>query len=250
MSLLRISLRRVPVLMMMLQLVGNALLVLLGFAWLHIPDSHIWELIVSVLLGVLIVLGFLWMHATTIRRTRAPLQFSAKWLSILLLAAWLLVNHVLGAFAEHINNNADGRAGYWNSQLSAHMRVFFTYSRLLDWQNDVVVFLIYFLIPALLFPFLVETVACGVKGGAWLNALRCLFRLKYWVVTVIALAIVHFAGGWILGWHPLHTVSGELISVAFRVAVVYVIFLLAYFAALGTASELLERPRTVSSVRN
>lgn len=243
MSLFSTSLRRVPRLMMLLQLVGNALLVLFGYAWLHVPDSHIWELLVSVLFGAAIAAAFLWLHTSTIQRTRTTIRQTAVWLGMVLLAVWLLVNHFLVKLTEHISTNIYTRAGYWNSQLGPHMRTIFTYERLIDWQNDFVVFLACFLIPALLLPFVVETVARGVKGSSWTNALRCIFRWKYWFVAMVVLAVVHFAAGWILGWHPLHTVSGELISVAVRGAVVYVIYLVAYFIALGATSELLEPSR-------
>src|ERR1700761_1167836 len=122
MSLPGIALRRVPRLMMLLQLVGTALLALLGYGWLHIPDSHIGELALSLLLGAVIVAAFLWMHTATIQRTRTTIRQVAPWLSMLLLAAWLFLNHLLGKLTDPLGTNVYARAGYWNSRLSPHMR--------------------------------------------------------------------------------------------------------------------------------
>ncbi len=273
---------------LILAFLGLPLLSLLAFFWLEIPDSHIWQLVLSLVLGTAIAVSTLVLLARTIFSLRSwlpslrathlaphvtsplgvvasaegathtsmgqspldppPESTSAEraihsgprhWLGVCTLAVWLLIVWVLTHLVRHIEDKADERAGYLNSQLSAHLRATFTYERLIAWQHDLVIALVWIIIPALLLPFLIETVSRGLDSRAWRIASLVLTRWLHWL-SVIAAAL---AGLWLTskltGWRPSHSVHGELFSLALRLCICYTADFLIITTLLATDARLL-----------
>lgn len=238
--ILREAPRRLTPRTWLLALAGNAALFLLGWAWLYIPDSHTWQLLVSVLLAAAILAGFLALHASLIRRLHPPAP-NPLWRSALLLAGWLLLAHILQHLAGLLRRNIETRAGYWNSQLSPHHRAFFTYERLIDSQNLALETLLWIVIPTLLLPFLVETVArAEVRSAApWRTALATLHRPQLW----LPMALAYIGGAWLgnrlLAWQPGHSAAGEVTSLAVRSILVYGLAVSLLLLTLAVVAQLL-----------
>lgn len=241
--------RRVHLRALGLLLVGNALIFLTGFFWLHIPDSRTWQLVLTFALGAGILAAFIWMWTLAVRRLRTPPVLTSIWLGRALLVVWLALGSWLCHAASHIDDNAMQRAGYWNSKLSPHLRTVFTFERLQTWQHDLVLALIWVVVPALLLPFLIETVSRGLGLSAWRAALRVLFRWQHWLAVVVAFLLGYWSTNLLMRWRPLHTVKGEVISVALRVTLAYIVDMLLLAFLLAFIAELLARADASQSVR-
>lgn len=237
-------LRRITPRILLLQLAGNALLAAIAAVWLEIPDSHTWQLILSVLIAFSLIAVFLWLHTTSLRTLRQPLTAIPLWLSSAILAAWLLCLRFLTTAITHLDDNSSQRAGYWNSRLSPHWRKTFTYQRLDTWQTNLTQFLLWVVLPAIVLPFLIETVTSGLRAPAWRNAARTLLCWQHWLTVLV----ISFLGRWVvnhlINWHPTDTIHGELISVALRLPVAYLLAVLFGLIALSSTAALLARNST------
>jgi hypothetical protein len=226
--------RRLTPRLIAVPLFGTAVLALGGWAWLHIPDSHAWEFGLSVLLGFVLAVAGLSIYIDTIYLARRPEKRAAWWLS----AMWLIVSVAIiviwMTLVAKLGNRTELRAGYWNSQLSAHMRTVFTYVRMVRWQGYAITALIWIL-PLMLLPAFIERIARGVRT----RGLRVWKRWEYWVVSIGALVIGLNVTPALVDWHPAYSVHGELWSAALRLLLVYVIDILLICIALAVTSELL-----------
>jgi hypothetical protein len=227
----RISLR-----LLLVQIVGNAVLATGAFAWLEVPDSHTWQFVLSVVWALALVLGFLWLWTETVHIMRRPERpssrvFAACWIIGTVLAAFLWVHWV-----SRLDTGVEIRGGYWNSQLSAHLRMTFTYERLVHIQN-IVIAMLESVVPLMLLPLLVA----GVAGDALRSGVRVWTRWQFWLIAIVALVAGLAFTAAISDWHPAHTVHGEIVSAALRLMGAYVVDVLLVCAVLGFVSEILMR---------
>jgi hypothetical protein len=224
----------------LLQVVGNALLVLGAMAWLHIPDSHGWQFALSVFSALLLVAAFLWIYMKSINDARRPESRASYWTA----GFWLFTGFAVSLFWMHVaaklGNNVDLRAGYWNSQLSAHMRTVLTYPRLVEYQEAAIVALSW-LVPLLLLPIVIELVTRSWTGVAFRSAIRVWLRWQYWIVAIAALFLGCWITSWLVDWHPTYTVRGEVVSVTLRLALAYCVDVLLGCGVLALTCELLSR---------
>jgi len=224
----------------LLQLVGNALLALGAMAWLHIPDSHGWQFALSVFSALLLIAAFLWVYVKSMidargRESRAPYRIAGMWLFAGFLISLLWMHEV-----AKLGNNVELRAGYWNSQLSAHMRTFLTYARLVEFQNVVIVALSW-LLPMLLLPIVVELVTRNWSTARMASAVRVWLRWQYWSVAIVALVVGCQMTSALVDWHPTYTVRGEVVSVTLRLLFAYGVDILLGCIVLALTCELLSR---------
>jgi hypothetical protein len=127
------------------------------------------------------------------------------------------------------------------------MRAIFTYERLVRLQFSAFDFVVWFLVPTLLLPFIIETVARGVRGNAWRASLRVLGQLRYWAICLAVGVIVHWLVLPIIGWQPGHSVAAEIVSVVLRVGIVYVAIVLLWTLLEGSTATLLARRDAVGN---
>ena len=240
-ALLPTAVRRISTRVTVLQLFGNAILLTLAFAWLEIPDSHVWQLMLSLLLGAVLLSAFFWLHTETIQSIRRPADPQLLRISAPVLAGWSLLFYLLSVPVDYLDARSDMRAGYLNSKLSPSLRAVFTYERLSHWQSAALDFLFWYLIPALLLPFIVETVTRRLSRDTLYNALAALRRGQHWITVIPALWVFFYLWNKIMFWHPSYTVHGELISLVLRTGLVYLLDLLLLLLVLSIVSELLAR---------
>ena len=203
-----------------LQWAGNLCAMLLAFAWLQIPDSHTWQFLLSMLFGALIVVGFLWLHAVTFRGVRRTRSAVALPVQVLVLAVCLTL---WGVLSRSIGAGRDAEAlfaGYANSQLSPHLRSFFTFARLVHWQDH-----LYdgaqLLFAALFLPIAMEAVSFGVHIITFKRAARVYLRWSYWIVAVVSGIAAMQVTAALVGWTPGKGIVLESLSVLARVGAAY-----------------------------
>lgn len=205
-----------------LQLVGNAVLLALAAVWLLIPDSHVWQLLLSFCFAGLLVISLLELHAFTLRTLRQPRRPIRVWLGALILACWLAFSLASAQLLALWNVHAADRAGYWNSRLSPSARTTWTFDRLQHGQLTAASLLLWIVIPGLLLPWLIETVSSGTVASAWRNGLRVLLCWQHWIAAILLLGAIRLLTPRLIDWHPYDSIRGEVWSALFRLSLVYV----------------------------
>src|SRR5215475_271341 len=224
MTSLKLACKRLSAGIVLLQWCGNLVLMLLAFAWLQIPDSHAWQFVFSVLTAVILVIAFLGLHTHTFRRLRGLPSAAPWWLRILILFAVVVLGYFLLQLIGIGRAHEGLYAGYWNSRFSAGQRSFFTFQRLVEWQ-DHFYDLLQWLLAALLLPIAFVGAARGLRGGV--SAIGRIYRhVLYWLVVVVC----GFAGscitGLLAGWTPGRGTATEIISVLLRIGLAYTVDIL------------------------
>ena len=222
------------------QWIGNLLLILLCFAWLQIPDSHVWQFVFSMLSAAILVVAFLWLYSHTFRllyRAEDPAPIWQRWLALVVV---IVVGYLLLLGLDALRSHESLYAGYWNSKFSAGMRAFFTYPRLLSWQDHFYDFL-QWTFAALLLPVALIGSASGLRHGRWKNIGRVFNKVLYWVYALAAAFIGTWITSLLVGWTPTGKPSAEIISVILRIGVAYTIDVLLWCLVLGVISEYLQK---------
>lgn len=220
-----------------LQWVGNLALILFAMAWLQLPDSHVWEFTLSIVFGVSILLVFLWIYAKTVGHLLA--STTSIWLRMLFLvifvALWLLLLQpiALGREKEMLF------AGYWNSKLPPHLRVLFSYPRLVALQGCFYD-LCRWIIAGLLLPFALEVCAFGWRSTAFKRVCRVYLRWIYWVAVVFAGFMGTALTNVLTRWTPGKGLTAETISLFTRLGVVYTVDIFLWCLVLGFATVYLD----------
>src|ERR1700733_3720169 len=114
---------------------GTLVLVALGVLWLQIPDSHIWEFVVSILFAGGLLMLFFWFYSWVIKIMLKPAEEERWWLRWILLAAVIITWWVLQMPIDRLMEHRALFAGYWTSRLPHWLRGLRTYEHLVVLQN-------------------------------------------------------------------------------------------------------------------
>ena len=226
------------------QWLGNAVALLLAFAWLRVPDSHAWQFLLSVIFGLAIVATFLWLHATTFRRLRTlalPVPTPVQLLILVCIVFfWMFLLQPISATRSF----EPLLAGYVNSKLSPQMRSFFTFARLVQWQ-EYLLDLLEWLIAGLLLPAAMAAVATGKNARTFRGLSFVYQRWQYWAGVFLC----GFAGtrltAALVSWTPGKGLVGETLSVVTRLAIAYTADILLWCFVLALTAAYLDHGATM-----
>jgi hypothetical protein len=236
------ALHKVKPRLVALQWIGNLIAILLGFAWLQIPDSHSWQFALSMISGLFIVLAFLWLHAATFRRmcaVTAPVPLPVQVLVLaIFVTLWMALSRPItaGRDVEAL------LAGYANSKLSPHLRSFFSFARLVQWQ-DHLYDVAQFVFAGFLLPPAMEIVASRVRSVSFKRAVRVYRHWTYWVVVLICGFGATQLTASLFGWTPGKGILGESFSVVARLGFAYSFDVLLWCLVLGLTAFYLDENR-------
>ncbi len=211
---------------LLLQGPANLMLALLGMLWLQIPDSHLWQLLIAIVIAALLIAAFLYVQVETCRRLCASEAHRSILLALLLTAGWLFLWWLLLLPIASGESHAPLHAGYWNSKLPAGMRAFFTYGRIYKWQISAFAALRWWILPGLLLPPIVEMVASGLRRVPLANACSLWLRPYYWLITALAAWVSVQVTDGLVGWRFGHGAALESASVILRLGIVFAVDLL------------------------
>lgn len=230
-----------------LQVFGNAALIGLAAAWLWIPESHGWQLAASFVTASVLILGALWLHAATMARWSQPSVEPPAWRRALphlpAFCIWLLAGLVGLSLVQLLDERQMLYAGYLASRPSAFFRAWFTYPRLFAAIGLVVAALAWYVLPALLLPFASETAARGLRRARWSRCGRVLLNWRWWIVLLALVLIGVYLPlrlmNWTPGEYPVRSVRAQISSVAFRLALAYLLAVASWIASLSFVGALL-----------
>jgi hypothetical protein len=231
------------------QFAGTLLLILVGVAWTRLPEKHVWQVLLSLLLPLLLAVCALWLQAGTMRSFAGDDAKRVKtvWGAMTLLV-WVALFWACWAILDWCDDRIPLWAGYLNSQAPAHARAkLFTYEHIqhglliAEWVMRWVV------VPAKIIPYAVASAQWGWRLPLR-RVLRILWNWWWWPAVVLAALLSVWLPGWLFAGEPHGTVPAQIWHVSLKLAASYLLELASWVLLLAWAAVLYERiPETVRS---
>jgi len=221
------------------QFVLTLALILVGLAWTRLPDKHVWQVALDLLVPLLLIVSALELQAGTVRKLADDDGRRVKlvWGAVTLLV-WIAVGAAFWALLDWCDDQIPLWAGYLNSKFGAHARAAtFTYQHIQHWLTVAEWVLRWVVLPAKLIPFAAASAQWGFRLP-WRRILRFLWNWRWWLGVVLASLVGVWLPGHFFDKPPKGTVSAQVWSVGLKLAGAYVlavgswVFLLAWWATL------------------
>lgn len=224
------------------QYVLTLLLILLGVAWTRLPDKHVWQVALTLLVPLLLAISALELEAGTMRAfadddgRRVKLVWGAC-----ALLTWVALFWACWAVLDWCDNRIPLWAGYLNSKAPASARArILTYDHLQTWFTMAEWVLRWIIIPGKIIPY----AAASAQWG-WRIPFRAIVRLLLnwrWWPAVVGAALA----GVLLPAHffsslPQGTVAHQVWAVALKLVGGYVLVVACWVLLLAWAAVLLAR---------
>jgi hypothetical protein len=218
------------------------LLMLVGLAWTRLPDKHVWQVALTLLVPLLLAISVLELEAGTMR---ALADDDGKRVKLVLgactLLVWVALYWACWAVLDWCDDQIPEWAGYLNSRGSAGGRAtVFTYEHIQKWLTFAEWLLRWILVPGKIIPY-----AMASAQWSWRVPFRRIIRLllnwRWWPAVVLAALVgvvlpEHFFAGL-----PHGTVSHQIWAVALKLAGSYVLVVGSWILLLGWAAVLMSR---------
>jgi hypothetical protein len=218
----------------LLQFVLTLVLILAGLAWTRLPDKHIWQVALSLLVPVLLMICALELEAGTMRKLadddgkRVKLVWGA-----MALLVWVAIGAATWALLDWCDDQIPLWAGYLNSRFGAHARATtFTFEHIQRWLTELEWVVRWIVLPAKLIPHAAASAQWGWKIP-WRRILRFLWNWRWWLGVVLASVLGVWLPGEFFDKAPSGTVSGQVWSVVFKLAAAYVLTVGSWVLLLG-----------------
>ncbi len=234
-------------------IVGDAVLLWIGFYWLGLDESDAPHLLWSAAVVLLVILGAAWLHGLTFAHfsgVRFPRAAALSARHLLALGALILVTFALYRLLHWVATVYGGAAyaigSYSTMKLhrpvppTSVQHAFHFIVRLLQWV----------VLPALLLPIAAAISVDGWRGVRW----RFIRRRRTWLYW-IEVAVLLFCAVWVpfklFFWVPQVTAfNAQLASFVLRIGVGYLLFVVCVLALeflTASGRPLVNQPRTVVS---
>jgi hypothetical protein len=238
-SILRSALALVTLRFVTLQLGLVVAVSLLFAAWLHIPDSGILAVIVTVLVAALILALAFCGEASLLRRlTASPRRHVLIGAIALLVAGALWLGWSTWLDRLNDSNFPVQLAGYANSRFPHSLRKnLFTFENLYNWLSRLAVALKWLtagILFAIAIPFALAERPLRV-------GLRVVFSATYWIALAIIAIIVTSLTHAVVEWTPGHGLRIEAISMVLRLGGVAIIDLVLICFVLAVITVIVTR---------
>jgi hypothetical protein len=226
------------------QFVLIPLLILIGIAWTRLPEKHVWQVLLSLLLPLLLTISVLELQAGTMRSLanddgkRVKLVWGAMTLLVWIALAW-----VCWALLDWCDDRLFQWAGYLNSQAPARWRAKpLTYEHLYLWMTCLEWVLRWIVVPAKVIPYAMASAQCGWRLP-WRRVLHLLLNWRWWLgVVAVALTAV-LLPNWLFSAPPHGSVHAQEARVALKLAASYLLAVGGWLLLLAWAGVLFGRQK-------
>lgn len=224
------------------QFLGSAILVAIAVGWTRIPEKHLWQVMLTLLVPPLLLIAVFVLQAGTIRRLlhdehpRAPLAWGAA-----SLLAWIAIVWLGWSILDWCDGQISLWASYLNSKSPASLRAhLLTYDHLQHWMTILESVLRWIVLPGELVPFAVVS-ACHGWRLPLSRPLRILFNWRWWLgVAAAALLAVRVSHRLFLG-APHGTVHAQIYRVVFKLLLAWLLPVLCWVLLLAWSGVLYAR---------
>jgi len=224
------------------QFAGIPVLILVGLAWTRLPEKHVWQVILSLLLPLLLLAGALVLQAGTMRKLandeprRVGLAFGAAsllgWLA-LAWAAWIIL--------DWCDDQIPLWASYLNSRAPAHERAtLFTFDHIQRWLTVLEWVLRWIIVPGKIIPHAMGS-ALSAWWLPWRRVLRILWSWRWWPAIVLAALLGVWLPGNLFPSIPSGSVQAQVWHVGLKLAASYLLGVGSWVLVLGWLAVLFGR---------
>jgi len=222
-----------------LQLVGNAALFAGAALWLLIPDERTAQLMGTAVAGLLIVFLFSWLQAGTLAfgaEREGAFQRGLRHLPAFIVVALIL--YVLIRAVAGISDSSWQISGYLYAKLPNGLRPVSGSGRVNTWLEAAIGTIVWYVLPALLLPFVAGAAEHGFSVRMFRTAIRAWVRLRYWMLFAVICATGVLLPKLLIGWTPGKGLREETISLVIRLTVAYVLAVGAWLMTCGLLGTL------------
>jgi hypothetical protein len=225
-----------------LQFVLTLVLLLAGLAWTRLPDKHVWQVGLTLLIPLLLALCWLELQAGTIRKlarddgNRVKLIYGAAGVFAWVVVAWA---------AWQLLNWCDDRiplwAGYLNSKASAHARAGWMSFQHLTQGMVVLEWIVrWIVVPGKAIPFAATSALWGMRVPVR-RVVRFLFSVRWWVGVALAAAAGVWLPSHLFSGLPSGSVQAQEWHVGFKLAGAYLLAVASWVSLLAWWARLFDR---------
>jgi hypothetical protein len=221
---------------------ATLLIVLVGVGWTRVPERHVWQVGLTLLLPLVMLAAALVLEAGTMRsffhQDERRVRFA--WGALTLLV-WIAVVWIAWFILDWCDDQIPLWASYLNSRASAHARArFFTYEHLQLWLTILVWIWRWIVVPAKVIP---HALASAQWGGRlpWRKLLRMMLNWQWWLGAVMAALVGVLLPSYFFNGEPHGTVAHQVWAVVLKVAGAYLLAVASWVLLLAWAAVLLAR---------
>jgi hypothetical protein len=227
-----------------LQFVLTLVLLLAGLAWTRLPDKHVWQVGLTLLIPMLLALCWLELQAGTIRKLarddgkRVKLIYGAAGIF-----AWVLVAWAAWLLLDWCDDRIPLWAGYLNSKASAHERAgWLSYQHLTQAMVVLEWIVRWIVVPGKAIPFAAAAALWGWRLPAG-RVVRFLFSVRWWVGVALAAAAGVWLPAHLFSSLPSGSVRAQEWHVGMKLAGAYLLAVASWVSLLAWWAKLFDRRR-------
>lgn len=224
------------------QFVGTLLLILVGVAWTRLPEKHVWQVLLSLLLPLVVATCALCLQTGTMRcfADDDGKRVKMAWGAMTLLV-WVALFWACWAILDWCDDRIPQWTGYLNSQAPAHARAkLFMYEHIQRWLLIAEWVMRWVVVPAKIIPYAVASAQWGWRVPLR-RVLRILWNWRWWPAVVLAALLSVWLPGWLFAGEPKGTVSAQIWHVSLKLAATYLLAAGSWVLLLAWAAVLFGR---------
>jgi hypothetical protein len=217
-----------------LQFILTLVLLAAGLGWTRLPDKHVWQVALTLMVPVLLLICFLELQAGTMRKLADDKGGRASFgIGAASLLGWLAVGAVAWVFLDWCDSQFPLWAGYLNSKFGTQARATtFTYEHILRWLTAIEWVLRWVALPGKLIPF-----AAASAQWAWRlpvrRVIRFLWNWRWWLGLIIASLVGAWLPSQFFDKPPSGSVSAQEWHVGLKLAGAYLLAVTSWVLLLG-----------------
>ncbi len=216
------------------QLVLTLLLIVFFVAWTRLPDRHVWQVMIDLVVPLLLVVSTLELQAGTVRAfadddgKRVKLVWGAMTLLV-----WIALAAAVWALLDWFDDQIPLLAGYFNSKFGAHARgSLFTYEHIQRGLTALEWIVRWVIVPAKLIPYAAASAQWGWRLP-WRRVLKFLWNWRWWLGVVLASIVGVWLPSQFFKATPRGTVSAQIWALAGKLAGAYLLAVASWVLLLG-----------------
>jgi hypothetical protein len=224
------------------QILGTLLIVIVGLVWTRVPEKHLWQVGLTLLLPLVMLTATLALEAGTMRgffqKDERRVRFA--WGALTLLV-WIAVVWLAWFILDWCDDQIPQWASYLNSRASAHARArLFTYAHITNWLNILEWIFRWIVVPAKVIPHALASAQWGSRLP-WRKLLRVMLNWRWWISAVIAALVGILLPSYFFIGEPHGTVTHQVWAVSLKLAGAYLLAMAGWVLLLAWAAVLLTR---------